>query len=482
MFIPLTTVLAMAQTAQSPMTEVTVYNQGFGLVKQIRFLDLKKGIQEIPIEDVAQRIESNSVGIKSLSAPGSFSVLEQNYQYDLISVAAILNKAVGQTVTLRRTFDNGKSEEIKGTLMVAPTNVVSMGEGSQMTYNGLVLKENGSGRILLNPTGEVIVDSIPEGLISKPTLKWLLDSDQGGENKVQLSYLTQGMAWSSDYVMQLDKDGKMADLKGWVTLQNNCGTTFKDAKLKLLAGEVNRAPGGRAGGAANYAAAPMQARKAKADMVEESFAEYHLYTLDRATTIRNNEQKQVSLLETFRIPCKKRILFDPMRDYWGWRPQAEGEVGSGVLHGLVSVQFTNDKKSQMGMPLPAGNIKVFMNDASGSTQLVGEDRIEHTPKDEKVSLNVGRAFDVVGERKRTEFEWIRRGNNIVGARETFTTELRNRKESPEEVTLWERYWGEWQVAKSTEKFTKLDANTAEVVVTLKPNEVRKITYTFEVRW
>jgi len=482
MFIPLMSAITIAQAQNTPMTQVTIYNGGFGLVKQIRSLNLTKGTQEVPIEDVAQMIESNSVGIKSLSHPGSFSVLEQNYQYDLISVAAILNKAVGQTITLRRTFDNGQHEEIKGTLMSAPSNVISTANGQQMTYNGMVLKENGTGRILLNPTGEVIVDAIPEGLISRPTLKWLLDSDMSGQNQVQLSYLTQGMTWNSDYVLQLDKDGKFGDMKGWVTLNNNCGATFKDAQLKLMAGEVNRAPrnapagfgGGRGGGA--------MAAKAKADMVEEQFSEYHLYTLEHPTTIRQNEQKQVSLLEAFKIPVKKRILFDPMADYWGWRPQEEAQVGSGVLHPVVSIQFLNDKKSNMGMPLPAGNVKVFMNDKSGSTQLVGEDRIQHTPKDEKISLNVGRAFDVVGERKRTEFHWLRRGGDIVGASETFETELRNRKATEEEATLWERYWGEWKVVKSSENYTKLDSNTAEFVVMLKPNEVRKIKYTFEVYW
>jgi len=470
--ITLATSLASAPTE----SELTVYNGGFALVKQKRSLDLKSGVQSVGIEDVAQMIEANSVGIRSLSAPGSFSVLEQNYQYDLVSPIAILNKAVGQQVTFIRTMENGTKDVLRGKLLSSPTAMVSQGNGQgNYTYNGMVI-QTADGKILLNPSGEIQVDSLPAGLISKPTLVWLLESEQAGKNDIELSYLTGGMGWSSDYVLSLDKDGKVGDLKGWVTLTNNSGVTFENSKLKLLAGDVYRAQpqamNGPRGGAR------FEMAKAKADMVEEQFGDYHLYTLQRPATVRNNEMKQVSLLEGTGIQVTKKLLVDAMFQYRGYYPN-EGVVGTGDLKPTIYLEVMNTKANKLGMPLPKGTVKVFQTDSSGSLQMLGEDSIDHTPKDEKVSLRVGQAFDIRVVRKRTLFEWIRRGN---AARETFQIELRNRKESPETVTVWERHWGEHKITKQSMEGKWLDNDTLEYVVTLKANEVRTIEYTIETSW
>lgn len=471
--------LSMAVIASAPSgSEVTIYNQGFALVKETRSLNLKSGQQLVAIEDVAEMIEANSVAIRSVSAPGSFTVLEQNYQYDLINSAAILNKAVGGKIALNRVLPNGQKEVIRGTLMSAPTQVVSTGNGSQYTYNGLVLQAD-DGRILLDPTGEIEVTTIPEGMISKPTLLWEILANRAGANTVELSYLTQGITWSADYVLSLDGLGKLGNLKGWVTLNNNSGATYKDAKLKLLAGEVQRAmnrPQGFGGGRGG-----MEAKADVAQFAEEQFSDYHLYTLQRPTTVRNKEQKQVSLLEAFDIPVVKRLVIDPMRMYPGYRP-SEGEVGTGPLKPQIRIEFKNDKASNLGMPLPMGKVKVFMRDNSGALQMLGEDQIEHTPKDEKLSLVVGRAFDVVVERKRTKFEYIRRGGTIIGARESFEVEVRNRKETPEAVTVIERLWNDYRIIQTNMEFTKLDSNTLQVVIELKANETKKLAFSVEYLW
>ncbi|MBS1722954.1 MAG: DUF4139 domain-containing protein [Armatimonadetes bacterium] len=468
----------MSGAAAFAQSELTVYNQGFALVKEHRSLDLKKGMQKVAVEDVAQMIEANSVGIRSLSHPGSFSVLEQNYQYDLIGVTAILNKAVGKEIVFNRVNPDGKKERIVGTLLSAPSNVVSDANGSQgMVWNGMVVRTN-DGRILLNPSGEIEVSSIPEGLISKPTLMWLLDSDLAGKNDVELSYLTQGMTWKSDYVLSLDNAGTKGDLKGWVTLTNNSGTAYNEAKLKLLAGDVFRAEnfmGGRGGGGAMRDAMA----KAETGMAEEQFAEYHLYTLQRPASIRNNEIKQLSLLEGTDIPVNKKLIVDALRGWNTYYP-GEGAVGTGPIKPLVLIEFKNDEASHLGMPMPMGTVKVFQRDKSGALQMLGEASIQHTPKNEKLSLPVGRAFDIVAERKRTDFRWL--GSSNRGCVEKFEIEVRNRKETSETVHVYERHWGDWKVTDKSDNFDKLDSETIDFVITLKPNEVHKVTYTIETRW
>ncbi|MCH8978832.1 MAG: hypothetical protein IH945_06265 [Armatimonadetes bacterium] len=472
-------VLAATLGSAPSETELTVYNQGFALVKEQRSLSLRRGVQTVSIEDVAALIETNSVGIRSLSAPGSFSVLEQNYQYDLISPNAILNKAVGRKIVFNRVLPDGSRERLEGMLLSSPTAVVGNARGgSSMVWNGMVIQTD-DGRIILNPSGEIEVSSIPEGLISKPTLQWLIESAMTGVNKIELSYLTQGISWKADYVLSLDQAGTLGDLKGWVTLTNNSGATYKDAKLKLLAGEVFRQQ--------NYpnrfvADGRPAARAAMEDSFqEEQFADYHLYTLQRRTTVRNKEIKQVSLLEGFGVPVTKKLVIDAMRMYRGrgYRPN-EGVIGVGNLKALVFIEFTNDEKSNLGMPLPKGTVKVFQRDSTGSLQMLGEAGIDHTPRNEKISLPIGRAFDVVADRKRTEFKWI--GSRRIGTIETFEIEVRNRKETSETVHVYERFHAEWEITSKNQPFNKLDSHTVDFVLRMRPNEVRKIVYTVETRW
>ncbi len=475
--------LLLSPLLQSEGTELTIYNQGFALIKETRTMRLKMGRQTVAVEDVAQMIEPSSVAIRSLSSPGSFEVLEQNYQYDLISSAAILNKAVGGRVIFNRVLPNGAKERIAGTLLSAPTVIVGDAEGNhQQTYNGMVIRTD-DGRILLDPSGEIEVASIPDGLISKPTLLWDLQSESAGDNRVELSYLSKGMSWAADYVLSLDKAGKLGSFKGWVTLNNQSGASFREAKLKLLAGDVQRVAnmpqGGMAGG--GYRALESAA---KDNFQQEQFADYHLYTMTRPATVRNKEMKQVSLLEAVDVPVTKKLVIDAMRVYPGYRP-SEGEVGTGKIKPQIRIEFKNDKASKLGMPLPMGRIKVFQRDSTGSVQMLGEEQIDHTPKDENLSLVVGHAFDIVAERKRTAFAYIRDAadkNHIRGARETFVIEVRNRKETSENVTIIERHYGEFKIVENNTDFTKLDSDTIEFNVVLKANEIRKVIYTVESYW
>ncbi|MCU0317088.1 MAG: hypothetical protein MUC92_10895 [Fimbriimonadaceae bacterium] len=465
--------LSMSTPAKS--VELTIYNGGFALVKEQRSINLSSGVQNVAIEDVAQMIEANSVSVRNVSG-SPFSVLEQNYQYDLISPMAILNKAVGSKVTFTQFAADGTPRRITGTLLSAPTAMVSSPDGqSTPTWNGLVIRSD-SGEIILNPTGQIEVASLPEGLISKPTLVWLIEAMQAGQRQIELSYLTQGMGWKVDYVLNLEKDGKGGGFRGWVTLTNNSGATYSDAKLKLLAGEVNRVqPPGRPTAMIMEAAGSARSK----GFEQEQFADYHLYTLGRPATVRNREMKQVSLLEAEKVPVTKKLVVDSAATFGMYQP-SEGQVGVGPVSALVQVLITNNKESQLGMPLPMGTIKVFQRDSTGSLQLLGEDSIQHTPREETVTLNLGRAFDVVAERKRLSFQWL--GTSRRGAREVIEVEVRNRKDTQEQVTILERLWGDFSISGNSQEFTKLDANTIQFLVTLKPNETKKVTFTVETRW
>ncbi len=304
---------------------------------------------------------------------------------------------------------------------------------------------------------------------------WDIDAVKAGETTVELSYISQGLTWNADYVVTLDGASK-GDIQGWVTLNNTSGATWENAKLKLLAGDVNQvrngmtfalqrgAPAGKAFGGGN-------------GFQEESLFEYHLYTLQRPATVRNNETKQLSLLEGHGVPIEKKLIVDSIAGVGQYYP-GEGEIGTGDVKPQVRLEFVNDEKSGLGMPLPKGNVKVYQRDQSGSVQLLGEDSIDHTPKNEKISLVVGRSFDVVSTRKRTNFHRI----SDRSVRETFEIEVRNRSEVPKTVFVLERHYGDWKFTDKSQPFTKLDSNTAQFVVDLQPNEVKKVTYTVETTW
>ncbi len=469
--LPLNLILAL-QGPTAP--EITIYNGGFGFVKEVRSLNIRSGLHTIAVEDVPSLIETTSVAIRSLTDPSAFDILEQNYQYDLVNAMAILNKAVGGKIKLHRVLPNGQKEILEGTLMSSPTAIVNDGNGSNATYNGMVIRTD-DGRIFLNPSGEIEVASIPEGMISKPTLLWLLNGVKAGANQVELSYLTQGMGWASDYVMTLDGD-KAADFRGWVTLNNNSGATYKDAKLKLIAGDVLRVQPQTAGFGGGQGRGGRMEMKADS-FQEESLFEYHLYTLQRPATIKNKEQKQVSLLEANGVVYEKRLIVDSMLNFGMYYP-SEGEIGVGDIKPLVKVEFLNKKENNLGMALPKGKVKVYQRDKSGSVQMVGEDQIDHTPRDEKISLTIGRSFDVRATRKRTDFKRLS-GNSF---QESFEIEVRNRKEVPERVYVYERHYAEWKIPATSMEFKKLDSQTMEYIIDLKANEVKTIKYTVVTTW
>jgi hypothetical protein len=464
-------VLAGALTSAASATEVTVYNSNLGLVKETRPFTLKSGINELKVEDVAAQIDATSVHFKSLTAPDAVTVLEQDFRYDLASPDAILNRYLGKEIELERPLgrDGDKRETIKGVLL--------------SNSGGRVLQSNG--KILINPAGSPVLPELPEGLLTKPTLVWKLNATKGGQHQGEISYLTAGMSWSADYVLVVDKDDARGDITAWTTVTNNSGATFKDAKLKLVAGDVHRAPVAAPRMYA-YAKAAMAMDAAAPNMTEKTFFEYHMYTLARPTTLADNSSKQVEMASAAGIPIKKIYVYDGAQgvgwssfgDSGYWDPNYGMQSGKKVS---VFLEFSNKKSDGLGIPLPKGRVRVYKADDEGSLQFAGEDSIDHTPKDEKVRVKMGEAFDFVGERKRTDYS---SDINKRKFEETFEVRLRNHKDSDATVTVVEHLyrWTNWKITDSSAKYTKKDAQTVEFEVPVKKDGEAVVTYTVKYSW
>jgi len=450
---------------------LTVYNSNFALVKDTRTITLGSGITSIDVEDVAARIDPTSVLFKSITAPNSVGILEQNYQFDLISPENILNKSVGQRVTFTSFNDQGQPYTQSGVLLNPPKN------------GGTVVKTD-DGKMVMNPYGQVSLEKMPEGLHPKPTLNWLLQCEKAGEQDAEISYITDGIGWKADYVALVNGPDTALDLSGWVTLNNNSGTTYTDASLTLMAGDVRRLqpPQERL----LYAMEEARPSAAPAPQFEEkSFFEYHMYTMARPTTIRDNETKQLSLLNASGAPVEKEMIYDGRQEWWRswWFPGRSGDPGGGYdtsnYHKVnVVLQLKNSKENHMGMPLPKGKIRVYKLDDQGKQQFVGEDEIDHTPKDEKIRLYIGDSFDVVGDYKRTNYRKI----SDRSIEESFEVKIRNHKDTPVTVRVIDHVWDDWKVMLSSREFTKKDAHTIEFAVNVAKDGEETVTYTIRTQW
>jgi len=455
-----------AERAQSTIDDqesvsLTIYNDNLGLVKDVRTITMPRGVVDLWFAGVAAQIDPTSVAIKSLDGSGQLRVLEQNFEYDLISPERLMQKYLGkelEIVRLRYTGEQGPVEEWVKARLIG----ISGGYVYEM-----------DGKIALNPHGRIVLPELPEGLISEPSLVWMLEN-QRKQHKLQASYLTTGISWRANYVAVLDKTDSQLDLSGWVTIVNQSGTTYNDAKLKLVAGDVNRvhpaAPMARK--AALYAADAMEEAS---QFSEESFFEYHLYSLDRPATVKDKQTKQLSLLSADDIATEKTFVYQPIRNYWFGRYDAvdkQTKVG-------VFLSIENTKENSLGMPLPKGVVRVYKEDASGSLQFVGEDAIDHTPKDEKVRIKMGNAFDVVAERVQTDFQVLSSGHLY---RSSYKVTLRNHKDDDITVQVIERISGDWTVESNSHAFEKEASHRIRFDVPVASNGETELTYTVLIRY
>ena len=437
--------------------EVTVYNSNIGLVKDRRQIKLDRGIQELRFMDVAAQIIPTSVNIRPLAGSGGFTVLEQNYEYDLLSPGKLLDKYVGKELKLYSKNPYTDKEEI------VTATLLSNNEGRPVFKIG--------NEITFNHPGRIIFPEVPENLISKPTLVWLLDSKNAASQKIEALYLTNGITWRADYVLVLNEKDTLSGLSGWVTIDNKSGAAYGNTALKLVAGDINRAKETRRMDLA--APAPAMA-KAEPQFKEESFFEYHIYTLDRKATIKQNQTKQISLLNVLDVPVKKEFVYSG-RDYYFTNRYPDtirtDKVG-------VFIELANKKEHNLGMPLPKGILRVYKHDADGSLQFVGEDQIQHTPKDEKIKVKLGDAFDVVASRK--QMSWERVAKNVTEA--SFEISLRNHKKEDITVKVVERLSGDWKILESSSDFKKIDASSFSFDVPVKKDGESRLTYKARVQY
>lgn len=435
---------------------ITVYNQNFGLVREIRDLSLARGRVSLEFGDVASSIQPETVHLRALDG-GRLTVLEQNYQYDLLSPQKLLEKYVGRTVKVYRW------NEVLGRDEVVEAEVLSVNQGTILKIGD---------EITFNYPGRLAFPEVPDNLIARPTLLWKLDSGSDRQ-RVEASYLTRNLNWKADYVMVVDDGDRRGDITGWVTLTNQSGASYENARLKLVAGDVQRVSE-REG----YARAARKAAVAEVAMdqafAEEAFFEYHLYTLNRPATVLNNEQKQVTLLEASDFGIRKRLIYYGAAYYYrGSYGQVESNQKVGVF-----LDFENTEKNGLGMPLPAGIVRVYKSDESGAQQFIGEDRIDHTPRDEKIRIKMGEAFDVVGDRRQMDFDII--GDCVTESE--WEIKLRNHKDEEAEVEVFEPIGADWEILSSSHRATTLDAHTFKFTVRIPPRGEETITYRVRVRW
>jgi hypothetical protein len=419
---------------------VTVYNSDIALVRDVRQLDLPRGTVDLEFQDIAATVNPATVHFRSLTEPGRVSVLEQNYEYDLLEPDKLLRKYVGREVTLvrlRQVDGATREEEVRARLL---------------SYNNAPVWQIGSEIVTGMHADHIRFPELPGNLHARPTLIWSLSNDGAARHRVEASYLAGKLAWNADYVLTVGRDDRTADLDGWVTLTNGSGTGFTNASLQLVAGDLNRVR--QVLGRVMEDRMELSRAAAAPQMNQEAFSEYHLYSVGRRTTINNNETKQISMLTGTGVPVRKRYVVNGQAFYYR-NVQHPGAPLKDVVQ--VFYEVKNDERAGLGLPMPAGVVRVYQADSRGGVQFVGEDRINHTPKDETLNLKIGNAFDVVAERKQVDFQKI--APNVYEVE--YEVAVRNHKTSPVTVEVNEPIGGTWRVLQSTHAWTKTDAWAAQ---------------------
>jgi hypothetical protein len=445
---------------------ITIYNSNIGLVRETRSLSLPNGRIALSFADVSAQIRPETVHLRSLTEVNALSILEQNYQYDLLNPGKLLDKYVGREITLvLRRYQNN-------TEILEPVRAVLLSNNQ-----GQVWKLNN--QIVINPTNiaEMRFPDVPKNLVATPTLVWDVENTRVGQQTVEASYLTGGMNWKADYVLVINSDDTLGDLQGWVTLQNRSGIGFENVRLQLVAGDVNRVKDEDSEREGRRAMDEMLARNeaAKQQFQEQAFFEYHLYTLGRPTSIREQETKQVSLLEAAGFDVSKEYVINGQSYYY----RSYNNPGAAIKEKVgVYMQFRNSERNRLGMPLPAGTVRLYKQDAGGNQQFIGEDRIDHTPKDEDVRVKVGDAFDIVAERKQTDYKVI--SSNVYEY--AYEIKIRNHKQGPITVIVNEPIGGDWEMVSSSYKAEKTAAFAAQFKVPVEKDGEAKLTYRVRVKY
>ena len=440
---------------------VTIYNDNLALVKDARRVKLARDINQLAWREVSAQMRPETAQLRNVSNPAGFRLQEQNFDFDLLTPEKLLEKYVGREVSVIRTHPTSGAET-RETATVLATN------------GGVVLKF--ADRIETGVPGRLAFPGVPDTLRDKPTLVISLLNPTAGTQDLELSYLTGGLSWRADYVAELNAQDDQLDLNGWVTLTNQSGAAYPNARLQLVAGDLNRV---RDAQPLPRGAVTMAAKAADAaEMQQESLFEYHLYTLQRPTTLAENQTKQVALMSATRVPVKKEFLLEGANYYYSGQ---YGELGQKMKVG-VFVEFTN-KGEGLGIPLPRGVIRLYKKDSQGNAQFVGEDRIDHTPKNETVRLKLGDAFDLTADKRQTAFEKLAgtgRYNYVFES--AYEIVLKNAKPEAVTVTVREPMPGDWTMVSESQPHTKAASGTAEWQVRVPAEGKTTLSYRVRVRY
>ena len=464
--------------------DLTIYNQNLSLIREERSMDLEKGISTIVIPDIPATIDGTSLHFSSRTDPMSVRVLEQNYQYDLVSQAKLLEKYIGKEIQFVRLNEETKKEyTLTGKLLAAGMQSPYQSGSRYSLTDGMVVEING--KLEINPAGRVILPDLPEGLILKPQLEWLVECTHPGKHETEISYLAGQLSWNADYVALLDSNDTHLDMTGWVTVTNNCGTSFHDAGLKLVAGDVNLVQ--QEFERVRPMAKGLETAENAPQFKQGELFEYKLYTLQRRTDLKNDETKQIELVSGKRVPSVKQFIYDGLADqwrYWFQNPSYRNNESFGQQSNTkvgVYVTFKNDEKSGLGIPLPKGKVRVYKRDDEGKEQFIGENQIDHTPKDEELKLYLGNAFDIVGERAQVDFKSSQSGRMVE---ETIRIKVRNHKSTAVEVQIYEHpwRWSQWEITNKSTDFVKVDQSTIKFPVKIAKDEEKVLTYTIRYTW
>jgi hypothetical protein len=470
---------AAATLAASAQPALTIYNQDFAVVRDSVPLDLKSGANPVVYSGATAQVEPDSVILRDPAGKHSLQILEQNYRNDPVSQELLLSLFEGKTIDFQniRTKDNTQIQEL------IPGKIVRSGYIPGGAAEQPIIEVNG--KLQFSLPGQPLFPDLGSDTILKPAFNWLLQSDQPGKFDAEVGYITGGFDWSASYNLVSPEKGDVVDLVGWITMNNNSGKTFEDAKIKLMAGDVNKIQPQNRAMLAGYArkAMAMDAMEAAPAVTEKAFDEFHLYSIARPTTLHDHETKQVEFVHAEKMYAPTIYVYDGAEGYRfyglnydrGWGQSDNKKI-------LVQREFKNAETNQLGIALPKGKLRFYRRDDDGQLQFVGENEIDHTPRNETVRVTTGNSFDLVGERKQTDFR-VDTGEKWID--ETFEIKLRNRKkDQPVEIRVVEHLyrWSNWNITAKSDDFVKKDSQTIEFRVPVKPDEEKTVTYTVHYSW
>lgn len=471
--------------AQQSQPSLTIYNQDFAVVRQDLPLDLKSGENQVNVNDITMHLEPDSVVLRDRSGRHSLQVLEQNYRADPVSQMSLLSLYEGRTIDFEMPDHSTMKGKVIRSGYVRPDyfNPNNYGVGAEDPIIEV------GGQLRFGLPGTPIFPDLTAETILKPRLEWLIATDKAGKFPAEFSYVTGGMSWQADYNIVAPEKGDVVDIVGWVTIDNRTGKVFENARIKLMAGDVNKIQTNAVNGVLARKAAMELAAPMAAAVSEKAFDEYHLYTLERATTLRDRETKQVEFIHASGVASKQLYVYDGAKiDFnryagWNWENVRNDHSYGTESNPKVWVmrEFVNSQANHMGMPLPKGRVRFYRANDDGQMEFTGENQIDHTPKDETVRLYTGNAFDLTGERQRTNYTV---DNRQSAATETFEIKVRNHKKEAVEIRVVEHlYRGKnWTIAANSDKYVKKDSQTIEFPVTVQPDGEKVITYTAHYSW